>query len=222
MSAFDVVNEAITEEGGMKEHAWYPSLPDYIELAHRTAREACPEAKLFYNDYNIASSRGWSKTKSDAVYALAQDLQSKGLIDGVGLQAHLSLDYENGNSVDGIRENMARIGALGLEVQITEIDIACRTYPYGDCSDWDTAKEDRQAALYRDTLNACLEEPACTSYTMWGFTDKYTWITDLAGGIEQFPLPFDANIQDGLYQPKPAFFALVDELESHKNSTSAL
>lgn len=212
VAAWDVVNEALKEDGSMRTgHVWEDF--DYIDVAFRTARETCPNAKLFYNDYNIASSQGWSSAKSNGAYRLAQDLQSKGLIDGVGLQSHHSLDY---NMMNGVRANMARIGALGLEVQVTELDIACGSFPGYNCGNWDAAKQQKQADLYKDALNACLEEPACTSFTMWGYTDRYTWLTDHHGS-EQYPLIFEESVVNGTYAPKPAFFALVEELEENKD-----
>jgi endo-1,4-beta-xylanase len=98
----------------------------------------------------------------------------------------------------------------------TEIDVACSTHPYNDCDDWDDAKEVKQAQLHRDTLRVCLEEPACTSYTIWGFSDKCTWITELANDREQCPLPFDEIVgSNGTHALKQAFYAMMDELESH-------
>ena len=121
MSAFDVVNEALDVNGDLRtDHPWANF--DYIALAFETAREACPGAKLSYNGFDVASAQGWSKPKSDGVCRLAQDLDSKGLIDGVGLQSHIYLLYD---LMDGARENMDRIAALGLEVQVTELGISC-------------------------------------------------------------------------------------------------
>jgi endo-1,4-beta-xylanase len=211
VSAFDVVNEALDVNGDLRtDHPWANF--DYITLAFETAREACPGAKLFYNDFDVASAQGWSKPKSDGVYRLAQDLDSKGLIDGVGLQSHIFLDYD---LMDGVRENMDRIAALGLEVQVTELDISCGSPFVEDyaCEVWDDAQEQRQADLYAELLDVCLERPACTSFTLWGFTDTYTWLTGIRG--VQYPLPFEEFTVDGLYAPKPAFFAMVDALESH-------
>ena len=64
-------------------------MPDFLTLAFTTAREACADCKLFYNDYNIASATGWSKDKSDAVYNLVKSMVALGVpIDGVGLQMY--------------------------------------------------------------------------------------------------------------------------------------
>ena len=209
VSAFDVVNEALDVNGNLRTgHPWANF--DYVTLAFETAREACPSAKLFYNDFDIASAHGWSQPKSDGVFRLAQDLKSKGLIDGVGLQSHIFLDYD---LMDGVRENMDRIAGLGLEVQVTELDISCGS-PFVEnyaCDAWGDTQRQRQATLYAELLNICLERSACTSFTLWGFTDQYTWLTNIRG--LQYPLPFEDFTVDGVYAPKPAFFSMLDVLE---------
>ena len=71
---WDVVNEAVDDgatgstEQPLKDSTWYPDVPDYLPFAFETARAACPDCALFYNDYSIASMYGWSSGKSDAVY----------------------------------------------------------------------------------------------------------------------------------------------------------
>ncbi len=78
---------------------------------------------------------------------------------------------------------------------------------------WDDAKKNQQAAKYQEWLSACLDQPACTSFTVWGFTDRYTWLDELYGEA-QYPLPFEATVVNGTYAPKPAFFSMIGEFES--------
>ena len=78
---------------------------------------------------------------------------------------------------------------------------------------WDDAQEQQQADLYAELLDVCRERPACISFMLWGFTDTYTWLTSIRG--VQHPLPFEEFTVDGLYAPKPAFFVMVNALESH-------
>ena len=109
---------------------------------------------------------------------------------GVGLQFHISTD--NHPSLSSIAQNMARLGKLGLEVHITEMDLKC---PQG-CS------LNAQARLYADILKLCMSEPACKVFETWGFTDAATWI-----GSDKRPLPFDEQ-----YRPKPAWDAMINAL----------
>jgi endo-1,4-beta-xylanase len=207
--AWDVVNEAISDNStadnwGYKTSTWYPTVPDFVTIAFTTARDACPSCSLFYNDYSIASASGWMKSKSDAVYALVQQLLSDGVpIDGVGMQLHISMNFDD---FDGIRENIQRLYDLGLQTHFTEIDVACGNYPDYDCPAWGDTEQQEQASVYQSLLEICLEEPGCTSFETWGFTDKYTWLTS-EDGTDQHPLPFDEN-----YEKKPAYDTMLDIL----------
>lgn len=68
---------------------------------------------------------GWSAHKSDAVYELVKGMVEGGVpIDGVGIQCHIDLAFGD-EMVNGTRSNIQRLGELGLQVQITELDIAC-------------------------------------------------------------------------------------------------
>ena len=124
--AWDVVNEALDENGKLRDSLWYNQpgigLADkgtaYIEQAFRWAHEADPHALLFYNE---AEGEGLNR-KSDAIYAMVKDFKRRGVpIDGVGLQMHISrLDVDTA----AIAANIARLTALGVQVHITELDVS--------------------------------------------------------------------------------------------------
>lgn len=197
--AWDVVNEAIDDQTGSyrTESFWYQKLgADYIKLAFEFAREADPEAKLYYNDY---SAEGMN-VKSDGIYKLLADLKKQGVpVDGVGWQMHL----ENGFRIERQhRENAKRLAALGLELSITELDVRLKL----PASEEELQK---QAAAYRDVARFCLAESSCKALLMWGFTDKYSWIP------REFPNTGDALIFDNFYKPKPAFTALLESLDQN-------
>ncbi|MFI5835811.1 endo-1,4-beta-xylanase [Micromonospora sp. NPDC051300] len=193
---WDVVNEAIAdgETGRLRDSVWLRTIgPDYIEKAFRWAHEADPAAKLYYNDYENGDLGG----KSNGVYDLLRRLKAKGVpVDGVGIQAHSRPDRRT----DGeYTRNLNRLAALGLEIQITELDsgIALPATP---------EKLQNQARIYRETAEYCLRQPRCVGITTWGLTDKYSWIETADPGYGQ-ALPLDAT-----YQPKPAYHALRDAL----------
>lgn len=197
---WDVVNEAMNDQGtGLRDTIWLRGIgPDYIEMAFRWAHEADPAAKLLYNDY---SAEGLN-AKSNAVYAMVQDLQKEGVpIHGVGLQSHFSLT--NPPRVDDIASNVARIGALGLEVHFSEIDVRIQQ-PFTD------EKLAQQADVYRSIASVCTNARNCLGLTLWGFTDKYSWITN------QYPGSGAALIFDNMYLKKPAYRSFADALSSSR------
>jgi len=206
--AWDVVNEALNEKGEAKDSIWYnqPGVglagkgTAYVEQAFRWAREANPEALLFYNE---AEGEGMNR-KSDGVYAMVKTFKQRGVpIDGVGLQLHISsLDYDT----DALATNIARLTALGLQVHITELDISLPVNSIGRATVEDQL---RQASMYRGVVQACLKNPGCTAIQTWGFTDKYSWIGRHSQGARGAALPFDSA-----YNPKPAYQAILSELKS--------
>jgi len=193
---WDVVNEAIIQKDVIVTPFWSKLLgTDYIDLAFQMAHEADPDALLFYNDYN-ADDMG---PKSNGVYALVKGMKERGIpIDGVGMQFHVELNHLP--KLDEVSQNMKRLGELGLQVHITELDIRIKGSPTPELLE-------QQAQNYRDILNVCLNEPNCTAFIMWGMTDKYSWIPQTRQGYGS-ALIFDEN-----YQPKPAYQALLDALK---------
>ena len=136
--------------------------------------------------------------KSDAIYALVKGMKARGVpIDGVGLQSHFQLDAApQATDADA---NMKRLGALGLQAQITELDIRMAVPATA-------ANLQRQANQYREYLQTCLANANCTMFVMWGITDKYSWVPG------KYPGAGAALIFDEQYQPKPAYRALLDVL----------
>jgi GH35 family endo-1,4-beta-xylanase len=195
LRAWDVVNEAIADDGsGLRSTVFSRGLgPDYVAEAFRLARKADPEAELIYNDYG---GEGLNR-KSDDIYALVKDLKQRGVpIDGVGLQMHLVASSLP--AVADIAANIRRLAALGLQVNISEMDVRVRDLPAA-------TRLDRQKLVYHDVVAACVAEPRCEAVTLWGFTDAHSWI-DAAFGADD-PLLFDEQ-----YRAKPAFYGTVDAL----------
>jgi endo-1,4-beta-xylanase len=199
VNIWDVVNEAVGDDGALRDSIWLRGIgPEYIDMAFQWAHEANPHARLFYNDYG---GEGLGR-KSDAIYTLVKGMLQRGVpLDGVGLQMHISLDsYPNAQDV---LANMRRLAALGLEVQITEMDVKTQ-----DDARPMQAKLAAEAQLYGEMLHTCLSVTVCTAFVMWGFTDAHSWIPVFTGHPD-YPLIFDAG-----YRPKPAYFALVNVLSS--------
>jgi endo-1,4-beta-xylanase len=192
--AWDVVNEAFNEDGTLRPTIWLNALgPGYIADAFRWAHQADPHAKLYYNDYNLESIG----PKSDAALALVKQLEAQHVpIDGVGFQGHLGIQYPY---PDTFGDNLERFAAAGVDVAITEADVRM-VLPVTP------EKLATQATYFGDMMGSCVAVRRCVSFTLWGFTDKYSWVPGFFAG-EGAATPFDEA-----FQPKPAYFALRDAL----------
>ena len=209
--AWDVVNEALDENGAVRDSLWYnqPGIglsgqaTAYIEQVFRWAHKADPHALLFYNE---AEGEGLNR-KSDAIYAMVKDFKRRGApIDGVGLQLHVpALDAD----IPAIAANIARLAALNVQVHITELDVSLPVNANGLPRPEDLT---RQADVYRGIVRACLNSAGCTAIQTWGFTDKYSWIGSHSRGARGHALPFDRA-----YAPKPAYRAVMEELSAGRS-----
>jgi endo-1,4-beta-xylanase len=190
--AWDVVNEAIADDGTLRPTPWLNVGTDYVERAFRWARDADPDVPLFYNDYGIEVVN----TKSDAVYALLSDLKARGVpIDGIGFQFHYQAD--GAPAAERIVTNFARFASLGLEIQITEADMhvpVLNGLP-------SAADLQVQAGAYREMTSACLRTPACDAVEIEGIYDGEAWVSDPASWGA--PVLFDVFMR-----PKPAYYAV--------------
>ena len=207
LAVWDVVNEAFDDgrRPARRNTIWQCALgSSYIDSAFVWARRADPDVRLFYNDYG-AESRG---AKADSIYNMVKTLKSKGVpINGVGLKLHGALASASGNfqgpTADNVGNNMDDLIGLGVEVQITEMDIKLLNPT--------DAMRAAQAKIFGDMLATCLSRPKCTAFVTWGFTDLWTWdepaYPTSAGWSE--PLPFDKN-----YGHKPAFDSLLVKLRN--------
>jgi endo-1,4-beta-xylanase len=198
LAAWDVVNEAVAGNGSLRDSIWLSRIgSEYIELAFRWAHEADPQARLFYNDHD---GEGLGK-KSDGIYALVKELRQRNVpIHGVGFQMHKSI--KNPPSIEQVAANIKRLGELGLEVQITEMDVQIH-----DGIGTTQQKLASQADVYREMMRVCLDAPNCKSLTTWGLADHHSWIPYF------FKRPDSPLLFDESYRPKPAYDALVDVLK---------
>ena len=198
--AWDVVNEAASDAGTIRDagsnnevngqSAWVKVYGDqsYIPLAFEFAKKYAPAGcKLFYNDYNEYSPNKQAYIISDILKPLVE----KNLIDGVGMQSHISMSYP---TIDLYKSAMQQYADLGLEVQVTELDVSEKSNEYAD-----------QLALaqrYQDVFKMYKEMKDSgvnlSAVVIWGITDSTSWI----GG---YPLLFDKD-----YQAKPSYYAVID------------
>ncbi|MFD0599473.1 endo-1,4-beta-xylanase [Catellatospora coxensis] len=153
--SWDVVNEAFADgsSGARRDSNLQRTGNDWIEAAFRAARAADPNAKLCYNDYNTDGVNA----KSTGIYNMVQDFKARGVpIDCVGFQSHLT-----NSAPSDYQANLQRFANLGVDVQITELDIS----------------GSNQAAAFATVTNACLAVTRCNGITVWGIRDSDSWRT---------------------------------------------
>jgi endo-1,4-beta-xylanase len=175
---WDVLNEALNEDGTLRDTIWLRNLgAGYVADVFRWARMGDRNIKLFYNDFNLE----FFGPKSDAAFALVKQLLAQGVpIDGVGFQGHLGAQF-------------------GFDSRVPEADVRMPLPT-------DVFKLQSQAQGYHSLLEPCLLTRNCASFTVWGYTDKYSWVPGVFSGEGAATL-FDAN-----FQPKPALAAVQHDL----------
>ena len=158
---------------------------------------------LFYNEAEAEEIN----PKSDAIYAMARAFKQEGVpIDGIGFQMHVANLRAD---IASISANIARFTALGLQVHITEMDVALPVDAAGNASADDLK---RQADIYRQVAEACVSHPGCTAIQTWGFTDKYSWIGSHSKHTQGAGLLFDRD-----YRGKRAYDALREALVASRS-----
>lgn len=209
---WDVVNEAIDEDGSLRKSPWQAGIgDDYVAKAFEFAHEADPDAELYYNDFNLEKP-----AKRAGVIALVKSLKARKLrIDGIGNQAHWRLDTP---SVGEIEQTLVALHATGLKVMYTELDInllpntprgadPAVANPYANGLPDEVQQQ--LARRYADVFRVFLKHrKAVTRITFWGLSDADSWLNR---GRMNFPLLWDRQ-----RQPKPAFDAVVDALRRAK------
>lgn len=223
--AWDIVNEAIMDDGSYRtgdeeegqKSGWYAALGEsYIAEAFRAARQADPTVKLFYNDYY-----NYHPARRQGIYDMLQGLLEAGVpVDGVGLQCHLNLEPGTDPSeqsyhqtVENLETAIDMYASLGLEVQVTELDVSVYlrdvTYTpdmFYTPASFSAAIQEQQAERYREFFDMFRRKSdVLTSVTLWGIADDNTWLSEFDSGRQDFPLLFNTQ-----QQPKPAFWAVVD------------
>ncbi len=223
--SWDVVNEAIDDNGEIRKNIWYEILgEDYVKKAFEFAREADPDAELIYNDYSIPTP-----FKRDAIVKLIETIQSDGIdVDAVGMQAHYQLDYPLKEDLDACLQAFAD---LGVNIAITELDINVLPNPKAQIgadvrmsyefqekyNPYVTGLPDsvqlQLAEKYRECFDVFVKHKDNISrVTIWGIQDGQSWKNNWPiPGRTNYPLLFDRN-----YQPKPAYFSVIGSVKTEQ------
>jgi len=218
IKGWDVVNEAVDEDGTLRRTPWLEIIgPDYIGMAFRFAHEADPDVELYYNDYSLENA-----PKRNGTVSLMRQLQQQGVrINGVGLQGHHKMDWP---SVEQQDSTIGAFADLGLSVMITELDVdllpratrdlgaevSMRAAGSAFMNPYAAGLPDSlQMALarrYADIFGVLMKHrKSITRVTFWGVRDGDSWLNDWpVRGRTSYPLLFDRA-----GAPKPAFFSVI-------------
>lgn len=209
--AWDVVNEAVSDSIHKIHRESSPFYQitgkEYLVKAFEFAKEADPNALLYYNDYNAVRPG-----KVNRIHSLLQQMIEDGApIDGVGIQGHWSI-YEP--SKDELTSALDLYSSLGLEVQITELDVSLyrwekhqRPLKEGENKGFTDSLEQKQIAQYEAIFEVFRNyKDVLTGVTFWNISDRYSWLDHYpVEGRKNYPLLFDTELQ-----PKKVYRKVVN------------
>ena len=228
--SWDVVNEALNEDGTMRKSIFLEKLgDDFVVEAFRLAQKAAPHTELYYNDYNIEQPK-----KRAGAIALIKKIQAAGVrIDGVGIQGH----WRASNiPLADIEESIKEFSALGVKVMFTELDLGVLPNPWdSDAADVNmkaeySAKMNPYSKGLPDSMQAKLTKGYTELFklflkykkdisrvTFWGVNDGQSWLNGWPiPGRTNYPLLFDRE-----FKPKPAFYAVIETTKNAGGKTSS-
>jgi len=214
--SWDVVNEALNEDGTMRKSIFLQKLgDDFVTDAFRIAQAAAPNTELYYNDYNNEQP-----AKRAGCIALIKKIQAAGVrIDGVGIQGHWHLGKM---PLKDIEESIIQYSALGLKVMFTELDIEVLKRDFQGADVGQRMRADSTTNPYKNGLPDSVQQKLASDYkalfqlflkykdnidrvTFWGVNDAQSWLNGWpVPGRTNYPLLFDRN-----FKPKPAFYAVM-------------
>ncbi|MCK5564924.1 MAG: endo-1,4-beta-xylanase [Planctomycetes bacterium] len=227
VKGWDVLNEAIADDGSLRPSKWLQIIgDDYIEKAFEYTRQADPNAELYYNDYDM-----WKKNRCESVVRLIKKLQNKGIrVDGIGIQGHwgLAWDYP---PLDDLEANIIAYANLGIKVTVTELDVTVLPHAWEN-SGADISKNyklQKKLNPFTDGLSVEVQLEQAKRYaeifsifkkhadkisrvTFWGVQDGNSWRNDWpVQGRTEYALLFDRNCK-----PKPAFDMIIKAAEDKR------
>jgi endo-1,4-beta-xylanase len=225
VDGWDVVNEAILDNGQWRESPWYKIIgPEFIRMAFEIAHAADPNAELYYNDYNV-----YKTAKADAIYNLVKELKEKGVrIDGVGMQGHIDL---NNPTVAQMEASIVKLSQVVDKIMITELDLSVLPWPgkalsadislnYDEKSEYNPYPDSLPDSVavkfnqrYADFFALFLKhQDKVDRVTMWGVEDGQSWRNYWpVPGRKDYPLLFNRN-----YEPKPIVGKIIEMAQAQQ------
>ena len=219
IGGWDVVNEALNEDGTLRESPWHRIIgPEYVSLAFQFAHEADPDAELYYNDYSLENP-----AKRDGAVRLVRGLLDQGVaVHGIGTQGHFNMDWPSPALIDSA---ILAFADLGVNVMVTELDVdvlpSASGYRGADVARQEAmrAEIDPYTRGLPDSVSNALAEryreifevyskrrDQVSRVTFWGVSDGDSWKNNWpVRGRTNYPLLFDR-----IHDPKAAFHAVVE------------
>ncbi len=230
IKGWDVVNEAVNEDGTLRQSPWYRIIgPDFLVKAYQFAHAADPEAELYYNDYSIER-----EPKRSGALALVRRLQAAGVhLTAVGIQEHVRLDWPPSQLIS---ETITAFSRLGVKVNITELDVDVLPPAFGGNTADVGINVAQRAELnpYPNGLPDAVQAALARRYaelfgvyvkhhhdmervTFWGVNDGDSWLNDWpVHGRTSYPLLFDRSSR-----PKPAFTSVLEAAKQSNMASSS-
>lgn len=223
--SWDVVNEALNEDGTMRKSIFLDKLgDDFVTEAFRLAQAASPNTELYYNDYNNEQP-----AKRAGCIALIKKVQAAGVrIDGVGIQGHWHVGKV---PLKDIEESIIQYAALGMKVMFTELDIEVLPRNFQGADVNQRMKSDPSLNPYVNGLPDSVQQQLAKDYqalfnlflkhkdkitrvTFWGVNDGQSWLNGWpVRGRTNYPLLFDRQ-----FMPKPAFYKVIEARKNFDNT----
>ena len=227
IKGWDVVNEAIEDDGSFRQTKFYEILgEEYIPLAFQYAHEADPEAELYYNDFSMAHPG-----KRDAVVKLVNKLKNQGIrIDAVGMQGHLMMSFPTPAEFE---KSLLAFASTGVNVMITELDMTVLPWPSKklgadisanfayekEMNPYPEVLPDSVSQAWNERMGEFLRlfvkhANVITRVTVWGASDEDSWRNNWPiKGRKDYALLFDRN-----HQPKPVVTSIIKEVLNTKKA----
>ena len=224
---WDVVNEAISEDGQFRKSKWFEILgEDFIIKAFEYSHQADPDAELYYNEYDFEI-----QSKCEGVIRLIKNLKSKGVhLNGVGIQGHWFIDWP---SIEDVENQILALSNLNIDLMITELDVSTLPFYAVDSKVVDissfNAELQKKHNPYPDVLPDSAQTNLSKRYaelfsmllkhrdkfsrvTFWAVHDKQSWRNYIPiKGRTDHPMLFDRNCE-----PKPALDAIIKVAQARK------
>ncbi len=222
INSWDVVNEAVNDDGTLRKSVFLNTLgEDFIAKSFQLAAAADPKVDLYYNDYSMENS-----SKRAGVIRMVKKIQEKGIkIDGIGMQSHWQL---NSPTIEEIENSILEYSKLGVKIAITELDVSVLPSPWElQGADINQRFENNEkmnpypktlpdsiqiklAQRYADIFKLFLKhKDKISRVTFWGVNDGQSWLNDWPiKGRTNYPLLFDTNLQ-----PKKSYYSTIKTAE---------
>ena len=211
IDSWDVVNEAIEGNGYRQSDYYVMTGTDFLHEAFRITADELEKqgatGKLYYNDYETQNPR-----KRDLIYEMVEEMLELGIpIDGIGHQAHMTLVHP---PVDLLVESIEKMASLGLDNQITELDMSIYTFDgqksYGSYDNIPDDVLETQADRYDEVFQALRDlSDSVSSVVFWGISDDHTWLHDFpTQGRVNAPFVFDHE-----FQAKSGYYAITEHYD---------